>query len=164
MSDILKSLLQAYWDAITVAKATTLSMVIHHEVSQAPLFLSSTWHAHLPAVLIQAESYTLTPDSFEGSYRSDLKVYTIKLSGYVEYYDENFGIAGATVPTVSSAVLDLAAALETVFNRQTFGLSQACVLTGVSFSSGLQTGTSEGTAILMCELTFAHTWIDRRLV
>jgi hypothetical protein len=162
MSDILKDLLQAYYNEIDALKGSHLSYLAHHEIVQPPLSLSG-WPGNLPLVLIQPGSVTLTPDCMAGTYRSDTKHYTIILSGFVEYYDENYGTMGKDALNYKGA-LDLAIDLEANFNRKTFGLSLACVLTSINFSklSLPQFEETGGSWVHSCELTFDHLWEDKR--
>jgi hypothetical protein len=166
VSDITKSLLQAYYDRLTIERLTTLSYLAHHEIVQPPLSSRSTWHSALPCVFIQIGNVALTPACFEGTYRSDLKRYQIVLSGFVEFYDENYGAMGKT--TLYKGTIDLATALETIFNRETFGLSQACLLQGISYTKislpQFEGAIDTGSFVHSCELTFEHLWMDNRLL
>lgn len=166
MSDITKLLLQAYYDRLTTARLTTLNYVMHHEIVQPPLSSPSSWHAALPCVFVQVGNVALTPACFEGTYKSDLKRYQIMLSGFVEYYDENYGAMGKT--TLYKGAIDLATDLETIFNRETFSLSQACLLQNISYSKlslpQFEGTTDTGSFVHSCELTFEHLWMDNRLI
>jgi hypothetical protein len=165
MSDINKSLLQAYYDSITTYRASTLSYLTHHEIVQGPLAAFSSHYGTLPMVLIEWAGYSLEPDSMEGSCRSDRKVYTVNLYGLVEDYDENYGVVGNTVSGFVGT-LDLTEDLETLYNRNTLSLSQGCVLTQVQpvtlalpyLLSDQQSYWFHGV-----QLTLEHDWIDRRI-
>jgi len=165
MSDITKALLQAYYDRISAERQTTLSYLVHHEIVQPPLSLQSSWHGNLPCVLIQIGSVTFTPACFSGDYKSDIKHYSMSLSGFVEYYNENYGAMGKTA--LYKGAIDLATGLEAIFNRETFDISQACLLQNISYSQlslPQFAGAGVGNFVHSCVLTFDHVWIDNRLV
>jgi hypothetical protein len=166
VSDITKSLLQAYYDKITTERLTTLNYLVHHEIVQPPLSVRSSWHTALPCVLIQIGNVTLTPACLEGVYKADTKHYQVILSGFVEYYDENYGAMGKSSLNYKGAI-DIATDLETIFNRQTFSLSQACLLQNISYSKmslpQFMGDGDPGNFVHSCELTFDHLWMDLRL-
>jgi hypothetical protein len=115
--------------------------------------------------LIEWGGHTLTPDCFENTYRSDKKVYTINLYGFVEAYDENYGVMGSEDLRYKGSV-NLSQDFETIFNREDFGLSQACICTQnipVTLALPNLLGGGQGYWFYGVQLTFNHLWVDRRL-
>lgn len=165
MSDITGVLLQAYYDKFTVERATRLSYLQSHEIVQGNLSAYTSQYGTIPMALIEWDGHTLTPACFENTYRSDKKEYTITLYGFVEAYDENYGVTG-NADLGYKGIVNLSQDLETIFNRETFGLSQACLCTqNIPTTLALPNllGDGQGYWFHGCQLTFKHLWIDRRL-
>jgi hypothetical protein len=157
MSDILKPLLQACSDKLDVERQSRLSYIARHIVTLSPISLTAEWESPLPLIVVYPIGVSLTPDSFEGTYRSDRKIYSIGMAAYVESYDGVYGVIGGS-PLNYKSILDVMIDIEAIFNRETFGLSQACVMTSASFSKEVM-----GLGINSCVMSFDHSWIDRRL-
>ena len=166
MSDITKSLLQAYYDDIETEKSSTLSYLVHHEIVQQPLASFTSYHGNLPMILIEWGGNQMEPDSMEGSCRSDKKVYTINLYGLIEDYDENYGVVGNTT-TGYTGTVDVGEDLETLYNRETFDLSQAAIMTQVvPVTLALPQLLADQPGAYWfhgVQCTIEHDWIDRRL-
>ncbi len=162
MSDILKDLLKAYYDRIDAEKQDTLSYIRHHAIVAPPLPDLSLWYGELPVVLIQAGSVSLTPSCFEGAYRSNIKHYTIVLTGALEYFDDHAALVGNSIFNTHGAV-DLANDIETLFDRESFGLSQTCTLTSITYNQISLSQVPQDGWIHTVDLVFDHLWMDRRL-
>ena len=64
-------------------------------------------------------------------------------------------------------IVDVSQDLETIFNREDFGISQACVCTqNIPVTIALPNLMGDGQAYWFhgVQLTFVHQWIDRRLL
>jgi hypothetical protein len=165
MSDITSALLQAYYDRFTTEENGQLSYIRSHEIVQGALTSYTSQYGILPLALIEWGGHVLTPDSFEGSYRSDRKEYTITIYGFVEAYDENYGVMGNT-PLDYKGTVNLSQDFETIFNRETFGISQACICTQnipTTLALPYLLGDQQAYWFYGVALTFKHLWIDRRV-
>jgi hypothetical protein len=161
MADILDDLLTAYKTDIASLQATTFSWVRMYAIpGETDL---TNWYGLLPLVLILPVSTILAPDSFEGSCRSDRKVYTILLSAILQAYDQSYGTKSPNVPDMVQAI-QRGQTLETRYNRNTLSLSQSCVLTNITYGPPPIPGfTVDGQGwVHAVNLTFEHDWIDRR--
>jgi len=161
MSDILKTLVNAYYDDITdkMRPGQTLDYMqavylVHPNDTQ---FLD--WSSPAPFLLLYVNDYVPQPDSM-GCLRSDLIPYQITLSYFVEFPDENLGLIG-NANYAWKGTIDAKEDLWNLYNRNTFSdASIEAVCVNISFQ---RLGVEPLTHYHQCHLTFQHTHIDRRV-
>ena len=161
MSDIKSELVTAYKTDLGTQQGSTLSwMRFYDVVGETDL---TNWYGLLPLVLISVLPTSIEPDSLEGDCQSNKKIYTIVLSAVVYSYDRSYGTQSPNVPDLTDCI-NKGDDLESLYNRNKLGLSQACTLVarteGALFIPGFQTDGQ--TWAHGSQLTFEHDWIDRR--
>jgi hypothetical protein len=159
MSDILKTLVQGYYDNIGTLMATgqTFEYIQERHIlhPQDTLFLD--WSLSAPFILIYPEDFPVSPDSMTA--RSNTKNYLITLSAFVEFSDETLGFLGNSTMGLKGTY-DIYADLDTTYDRNTLSdTSLECLLTRVSFR---RIAVPPLVDFHQCHLTFEHLWIDRR--
>lgn len=159
MSDILKTLIQGYYDNIgtLMTSGQTLEYIHERHILHPQDTLFMNWSATAPFILIYPEDFSLTPDLM--TTQSDQNNYIITLSAFQEFPDESLGFLGDTSMSLKGTV-DIYNDLKTTYNRNTLNnTSMECLLSRVSFR---RIATPPLINFHQVHLTFEHLWIDRR--
>jgi hypothetical protein len=159
MADILKSLLQAYYDDITTEKQAggSLDFIMSHYIIQSPENLPQDISTELPCVLIYPLQIPSEPMCVPAIH--DQKVYEIVLSIIKEGYgDETLGIMG---DSYEEGVIDMAVKVETRYRRQTFGLSGYVYQSLIDYTM-LRIPPFLESHINQAHITFHHEYEDLR--
>lgn len=160
MSDVLKTLIQAYYSSITTEmlvggdlRYVKACYMLHPNDTQ---FMD--WSSPNPFILLYANDFAPIPDGV-GCLRSDRKEYSIGLSYFVEFQDENLGLLG-DADYEWKGTIDAYEDLYHLYNRNTFSdTSIQAICANISFQ---RLGVEPLAQYHQCHLTFLHTHIDRR--
>lgn len=159
MADILKELLEAYYNDI-VSKSQAggaLDFVRSCYIVQSPESIPPDMSTDLPCVLISFGLVPVTP--FCVPMVSDQKIYNITLSVLKEGYGEQtLGILGDTYEV---GVVDMMSSVETLYRRETFNLSDIVYQSQIDYTMltippFLQKHINQG------HITFRHDYVDMR--
>lgn len=159
MADILKNLLEAYYNDIVTESAAggALDFVRSCYIVQSPELLPPDFSTDLPCVLISFGLVPITP--FCVPMIHDQKFYNITLSIFKEGYgDQTLGILGDSYET---GVIDMMSAIETRYRRQTFALSDMVHHSQIDYTM-LRIPPFLGKHINQGYITFRHDYIDMR--
>ena len=159
MADILKDLLEAYYDDLTtqIVPGQSLDFINSHFIVQAPELIPPDWSTQLPVCLISFGLIPITPMCVPMVH--DQKIYNITLTIVKEGWgDETLGIIGDSEET---GIIDMMSALETRYRRETFDLSDIVHQSQIDYTQigippFLSLATNQG------HITFYHDYIDMR--
>jgi hypothetical protein len=160
MSDVLKTLIQNYYTSVTteMEDGGRLDYIRACYLLHPNDTIYLDWSSPSPFLLIYINDYVPIPDSF-GCLRSDLKEYSVGLSYFVEFQDENLGYLGDD-DYDWKGIIDASDDLYDLYNRNTFSdASIEAICTNVSYQ---RHGSPPLSGYHQCHLTFQHRHLDRR--
>jgi hypothetical protein len=159
MADILKDLLQAYYDDVSIERKSggNLTSILSHYIIQQPILLPPDFSAELPCLLIYPGTIPVRLGCLGGY--SDLKQYEITLTLLKEGFGhESQGLFG---DEYNVGLLAIMQDIETLYRRETFDLSLAARTTRIDYrllrlEPFLHRGIHQG------HITFVHEYMDLR--
>ena len=163
MSDILVDLYDSYKTSLAtnMVSGQTLDF-LRYAAPPGDVDLTALWGL-LPCLLYFWQDTPMEADSMEGTCRSDKKFYNFEMNCIFEMQDISYGTASPSVPAVRDHIED-AAAIETLYNRNTLDVSSACWMTRMWSGAPTFPGYSvDGVGwIYAVNFSFVHLWQDRR--
>lgn len=156
--DILKDLLTAYLASIPTQRAAGKLLYLRSwYVIQSPESVPPDMSTETPCLLIWPGVVNAEIDCLPAL--SDEKTYNINLTVLREGYDdETLGMFGNSYTV---GILDMAAELETIYRRETFGLSETVRCARIDYTQR-RIPPFLGKGINQAHLTFEHKHMDMR--
>ena len=159
--DILEDLLQAYLsDLATEAGAGgDITWLKSWYSVRNPSVIPPTFQTRLPMILVYPSGdVPVEPDCLPG--KRDLKTYTITLSLFVETLGrDNAAFLWHNGSSYTNEVTTKIKTLESLYRRETFGLTAVCKTTSMSYIT-LAMPTYQGREIDQGHITFEHLHQD----
>lgn len=157
MADILKDLLQAYYDDIAerMQPGQTFGYLEAHWIIRSPLLPIPELDpaTPLPFLLIYPQPVRIERDVMGG--KSAQKIYPITLSAF-QYPDDTVGLMG---DHILEGAIDIANDLYTIYDYENFDLSILGLATSISYNPILHPALVEAH---QTHVTFEHLYKDRR--